>query len=236
VKVGTTSFQLVQIGQFGDTERGMLGSAPNKSRGEQLLQDLSLLIRLRPLAPTSGAQKFTLYRPVRCSATGMMLPPRRLERQLLDEAGRGSQGGRNMTRQQLMLAALAAGGQGASYSPVQVQKLFFLIDREVADAVGGPHFNFRAYDYGPFDSDVYGEIGGLKRAGHAEITAGYYRSYSLTPAGYELGQTLLGQIPAAARNFVTRSAGWVRSLSFSQLVSAIYKRYPEMKAASVFRE
>jgi uncharacterized protein YwgA len=141
-----------------------------------------------------------------------------------------------MTRQELVLAALAAGGQGAAYSPVQVQKLFFLIDEEVPQSVGGKHFHFRPYDYGPFDSDVYTEIEQLKRAGFAEIEAGYYRSYSLTVAGYERGQAVLANIEPAARDFIARSSRWVRKLSFSQLVSAIYKEYPEMKAASVFRE
>jgi len=57
-----------------------------------------------------------------------------------------------MDRGDLVLAALAAGGVGASYSPVQVQKLLFLIDREAANLVDGPHFSFRPYDYGPFEA------------------------------------------------------------------------------------
>ena len=63
-----------------------------------------------------------------------------------------------MERSELVLAALAAGGKNASYSPVQVQKLLFLVDREGEKLVGGKHFNFVPYDYGPFDREVYDEL------------------------------------------------------------------------------
>ena len=36
-----------------------------------------------------------------------------------------------------------------------VQKLLFLLDREAAEIVGGPHFRFVPYNYGPFDKGVY---------------------------------------------------------------------------------
>jgi hypothetical protein len=37
-----------------------------------------------------------------------------------------------MERDDIILAGLAAGGENATFTPVQVQKLFFLIDREAA--------------------------------------------------------------------------------------------------------
>jgi hypothetical protein len=52
-----------------------------------------------------------------------------------------------LTRKELVLAGLAAGGRYATFSPAQVQKLFFLIDREAAHWVDGPHFGFMPYDY-----------------------------------------------------------------------------------------
>ena len=140
-----------------------------------------------------------------------------------------------MNRQELMLAALAAGGKGMWYEPVQVQKLFFLIDTEIPGEIGGRKFAFRPYDYGPFDSDVYSELEQMARDELAAIAAGYYRQYGLTVRGYEQGKALLDAATPAARDYMTRAAKWVTSLSFSQLVSAIYQKYPDMKAASVFR-
>jgi hypothetical protein len=37
---------------------------------------------------------------------------------------------------------LAAACENANLAPVQVQKLFFLLDREAASLIGGPHFSF----------------------------------------------------------------------------------------------
>ncbi len=69
--------------------------------------------------------------------------------------------GRTMQRRNLILAALAAGGENASFTPAQAQKLFFLIDRKAASLVDGPHFDFQPYDYGPFDKAVYDELARL---------------------------------------------------------------------------
>lgn len=142
-----------------------------------------------------------------------------------------------MDRQQIILAALAAAGENAMFSPVQVQKLFFLIDREAAQLVEGPHFNFSPYDYGPFDRAVYDELDGLAVAGLVETQkSGRYRRYALTPMGYETGVAKLNDLPPQASSFFRRAASWVQELSFQQLVAAIYNRYPDMKVNSIFRE
>lgn len=142
-----------------------------------------------------------------------------------------------MTRNEILLAGLAAGGENATYTPVQVQKLFFLLDKEAAAALGGPFFNFVPYDYGPFDQAVYAGLDDLARNGLALVqSTGRYRVYGLTQAGHQEGQRLLSVARPSARAYLSNVAGWVRSLSFQQLVAAIYSRYPEMKANSVFRE
>lgn len=142
-----------------------------------------------------------------------------------------------MNKTEIILAAFAAGGENATFSPVQAQKLLFLVDREVAHAVGGPHFNFVAYDYGPFDRRVYDAIDLLEISGLASIqSTGKYRIYSLTSEGYRDGLQLLDKLAPEARDYLRQIATWIRRLSFQQLVSAIYSRYPEMKANSVFQQ
>lgn len=141
-----------------------------------------------------------------------------------------------MQRHEIMLAALAAGGENATFTPVQVQKLFFLIDREAAHAVEGPHFNFRPYDYGPFDRAVYDQLTEFAQQNLARIqNTGRYRVYSLSQAGFQRGAAKLEELPEPVRNYLVKVARWVRQLSFEQLVASIYNRYPEMKANSVFR-
>lgn len=140
-----------------------------------------------------------------------------------------------MNRHDMVLAGLAAAGENATLSPVQVQKLFFIIDREIPEAVNGPHFSFTPYDYGPFDSSVYTVLNTLRANGLAnEVQHQRYRQYALTNAGYQEGVAKLATVPEDAQQYIRDVAHWVRSLSFAQLVSAIYQHYPEMKANSVF--
>lgn len=143
-----------------------------------------------------------------------------------------------MNRRDLILAALAPSNRH-SYTPVQVQKLFFLIDRNIPQAVGGPHFQFEPYDYGPFDQAVYQELETLTGAGLVETEPVDGRSwcqYRLTEAGQALGEKALDTLNPKIRNYVVEVNSFVRRLSFSQLVRAIYNAYPEMKEKSVFRE
>lgn len=142
-----------------------------------------------------------------------------------------------MNKDDVVLAGLAAGGDNAVFTPVQVQKLFFLIDREASHVVGGPHFGFVAYDYGPFDRGVYDALERLAGLGLAEITlARNFRKYSLTPEGMVRGQAVLNGLNPASRDYIEKLSKWVRQLSFSQLVSAVYKKYPDMKVNSVFQQ
>jgi hypothetical protein len=141
-----------------------------------------------------------------------------------------------MDRRELVLSALAAAGENATFLPVQVQKLFFVLDREAARSTGGPHFNFQAYDYGPFDQSVYGMLEHLERQGLARVQSqGRYRQYMLTAEGYREGAKLLAGLQPSVSEYLRQLAAWIRSLSFQQLVAAIYNRYPDMKVNSVFR-
>lgn len=141
-----------------------------------------------------------------------------------------------MTRSEILLAGLAAGGENATYTPVQVQKLFFLLDREASTALGGPFFRFVPHDYGPFDQAVYAGIDDLARRDLALTqNTGRYRVYGLSQSGQIEGRRLLETLQPAVRQYVTNVAQWVRQLSFQQLVAAIYNKYPEMKVNSVFR-
>jgi hypothetical protein len=140
-----------------------------------------------------------------------------------------------MDRSRIVLAALAP-ADGAKLSPVQVQKLLFLIDKRVPRLVAGPHFNFQPYNYGPFDKRVYAELERLARRGLVDVTHGRWPSYSLTPAGQAEGEATLAVLPPAAADFIRRATEFVRSLSFTDLVASIYRAYPEMRANSVFQD
>lgn len=141
-----------------------------------------------------------------------------------------------MNRQDYVLAVLSAGGEQVQFSPVQIQKLFFLLDREVSNFVGGPHFDFQPYDYGPFDKAVYHDLGLMEPAGLvAQIGDGRYRKYMLTTVGFRRGQRVLANLSQELQSYIGSLSNWTRSVSFTQLVSEIYRLYPDMKTNSIFR-
>lgn len=137
-------------------------------------------------------------------------------------------------REQIVLAALAP-AFGKQHTPVQVQKLLFLLDQEIPRLIGGPVFRFAPYDYGPFDKDVYDT---LETLADSELIIvqwdGTMRRFSLTPAGQDEGDRSLSKLDEKARDYIREASNFVRSLSFSQLVSAIYRAYPDMRVNSIF--
>ena len=136
-------------------------------------------------------------------------------------------------RQKAVLATLAT-IPGASFEPVQVQKLFFLLNERVSGKGWKKQFKFKPHFFGPFDADVYTELEKLKQRGLVDIWGGNLRKYSLSADGYEKGQEALSEFPSEAGGAMRSLAEWVRGQTFAGLVSAIYKEFPKMKANSIF--
>ena len=129
---------------------------------------------------------------------------------------------------------MAAGGRQASFDPLRIQKLLFLADAEIADAVGGPRYRFRPCDYGPFDPSLYADLRQLSRSGLVKITpCDGYASHSLTSAGFDEGSKILEGIPADARTFLEESANWLLLSTPGRILSVIFRRYPEMAAKTI---
>lgn len=138
-------------------------------------------------------------------------------------------------RQYFMLATMAAARE--PLTPVQVQKLFFLIDRNISRAIGGPQFAFRPYNYGPFDRAVYDELEVLSTTGHVELNHNVnWRTYRLSAHGQREGEAYYAKLEQPVQAYIANAAKFVLSLSFTELVAAIYRAYPDMKANSVFQE
>lgn len=140
-----------------------------------------------------------------------------------------------MTKKEIVLAALAP-AKTSKHSPVQVQKLLFLIDRNLASVLGGPFFSFEPYHYGPFDKGVYETLEELASEGLVEICFDrHWKSYRLTEAGEAKASEIFESLPCNAKDYISKVSAFVRRSSFSQLVSSIYKAYPEMRKNSVFQ-
>ena len=141
-----------------------------------------------------------------------------------------------MRRSQVILAAMAAAGEGVQFDPVRIQKLVFLIEKEAAGYIGGPHFNFQPYLYGPFDQALFDELGALQRNSQVKIQRSQRRTYALTSSGQISGKEVLLGLPRPVRDYFENCAQWVLSLSFGRLLSAIYQKYPDMAVNSVVAE
>ena len=138
-------------------------------------------------------------------------------------------------RDEVVLAAMSVAGT-RSLTPVQVQKLFFVLDEE--EFPDSPYFDFKPYDYGPFDPNVYREIENLGCRGLAEVSLSQhnYRTYRLTEEGHEKGVLALKQMSESTRDYINRLVEWILPLGFGDIVSSIYEAYPKTKENSVFLE
>ena len=143
-----------------------------------------------------------------------------------------------LNKEQVVLAALASAA-GEVFTPVQIQKLLFLLEKRLwPNHKLGPYFDFAAYDYGPFDADVYVVLENLQKKGLVEIFNKphlRWNKYKSTTKGAAEGEAVLQSLGENVRNYFQALSEFVRRLSFAELVGAIYKAYPEMKVNSVFR-
>jgi len=139
-----------------------------------------------------------------------------------------------MTTEQIVLAGMAAAGPGAKFDAVQLQKLFFLVDREIPNLIDGPHFDFKPYHYGPFDRAVYDVLDGLLESGDASVDASSrYSLYSLTDSGVQKGDRCLAEMRDNASSYMTEASNWIVATPFQPLLAAIYRQYPDMAQNSV---
>jgi uncharacterized protein len=141
-----------------------------------------------------------------------------------------------MQRRDVLLAIMGA-ADGRSFSPVQLQKAVFLIDRNLPGVFDeNSRFNFAPYDYGPFDREVYVEASALELNELASTAKGSngYSEYSVTDQGLDRARELLQNLDEKQRAYVVSVVEWVRSLSFAKLVKSIYEAYPETRANSIF--
>jgi hypothetical protein len=144
-----------------------------------------------------------------------------------------------LQRDQVALVVLSL-ADGAPFTPAQIQKSVFLASDKVPGAFDRfSRYDFQPYDYGPFDRRVYSDVEELERRGLAQINqqpGTRWRTYAATQRGVTEGRRLARQLSEDQRTLLTRIVQLVRGLSFNDLISAIYRAYPGMRARSVFRD
>jgi hypothetical protein len=127
-----------------------------------------------------------------------------------------------------------------SLSPVQLQKILFLFQKELPNPPKtSEYYRFKPYDYGPFDADIYIDAEGLEKVGLLTIENPFGRSirrYSASDVGKKANMDF---VKTMSKDNLTKSKEiieFVISRRFPDLIKSIYDKYPEYKVNSVFRE
>jgi uncharacterized protein YwgA len=145
---------------------------------------------------------------------------------------------RHMSEKNAVLLFALAAAPEHSLTPVQVQKIAFLVGQEAKRLAPKPFYKFTPYDYGPFSPAVYNDLSKYAQDGLVAVDrppGARVRRYRLTSEGLEHLQSTDAEMSPLA-DYVSQATQWVTSLSFTELVSAIYARYPSYKKNSVFVE
>ena len=112
-----------------------------------------------------------------------------------------------------------------SLSPVQIQKLFFLLEKRL----GKKYFDFRPHHYGPYDRyltkilDFSDKIESLNING---VTHYKIKENSIVRDNSTFNEQ--------QKNFTIEMINFVKDLSFKELCMSIYKEFPDMAVNSVF--
>jgi hypothetical protein len=134
-----------------------------------------------------------------------------------------------------LLLLIAKGAEDGPYpfDAIRTMKSAFIVSQR-----GLPEwrqlFDFRPYDYGPFDSSVYRSRDSLVSRGLLEIEPDQYDACRLTDAGRERVAELEEQLGNGA-DWLKQIGHWASSRSFAQLLREVYAEYPDFAAKSVAR-
>lgn len=141
------------------------------------------------------------------------------------------------TRTDWLLLFLGADGGPYPADQVRIMKGLFLL------AADGRHpasifYRFEPYDYGPFDSRVYRDLDALQLEGLIDVQrspGSSRKTYHLTEEGRRRYRVLCDLVSPSDLAAVRVAKTRVTSLSFDELLSAIYIEHPAFATNSVAR-
>ena len=142
-----------------------------------------------------------------------------------------------MERNDLILLVIAA-AEDRGLTPVQLQKSVFLIGESKLPGLPTYSYEFIPYNYGPFSLDVYSDADQLASEGmigYMPVPARSWQKYALTQKGLRLSEEIETQGSEKLVKYVKEVVSWVKSHTFSDLLRAIYAKYPEFRVNSVFQ-
>lgn len=143
-----------------------------------------------------------------------------------------------LEKKEWLLLAVSCAKDG-SLSPAQLQKSLFLLGHEFSKEVGRGYYQFIPYNYGPFCKQIYLDAEILSFEGFINIfRLGIHEwtEYSITDKGFKRVNQFKGNVNSKAYSYLNAVVNWARSVTFQELISSIYSKFPEFKKNSVFLE
>lgn len=139
-------------------------------------------------------------------------------------------------RDWLTLLLAYKGAHGPALDPVRIQKGMFLFAQE-AGAPEAEVYDFEAYNYGPYSSELKSDVSGLVASGLAEEipVSGYtWARHGVTDEGMTRARALFAEAPTEPARELYKIKQEITSLGFSELLRRIYKKYPAYAENSIF--
>ncbi len=142
----------------------------------------------------------------------------------------------DLAPQDIVLAIASGAGGPYPLDAIRIMKGCFLACHLGAEE-WHDLFDFQPYDYGPFDSGVYRARDELVRdqlllADRSQR----YPSFEVTTAGAERISALESTFGSEAVAWLQSLGAYVTSLSFRDLITEVYAKFPEYATASRFRQ
>jgi DNA-binding PadR family transcriptional regulator len=108
---------------------------------------------------------------------------------------------------------------------------------QLSKAPAAQKYAFKPYHYGPFSFAIYPDLDDLTREGMIRAEPGPIDSvsYTLTPKGQDHVAALRPGLPGEQVRFVHGLREWVMQRGFRQLLTDIYRLYPDYAVNSIFR-
>ncbi|OGO06291.1 MAG: hypothetical protein A2Z76_04755 [Chloroflexi bacterium RBG_13_56_8b] len=136
----------------------------------------------------------------------------------------------------LLLVVASADDEGLT--PLQLQKSLFLVGECSLPELPSDFYTFVPYNYGPFNPVIYGDAESLAEEGLLEyinVPGQKWSKYAATTAGLARAGEITDSISNECSKYIKDVVDWVLSLTFSELLRAIYTKYPKFRSNSVFQ-
>jgi hypothetical protein len=144
-----------------------------------------------------------------------------------------------LTPRQETLLMFVGADKEKELDPVRIMKGMFLFAKETPTdwLPSEARYRFEPYYYGPYSPQIYSDLDQLGGYGYVrarEVPGRSWNHYSLTPEGAEVAQSITRTANPKASQYLRTLRAFVDGLSFRQLLTTVYNRYPDYAVNSVF--